>query len=77
VRSPPHLLPENLTLQTSKLIMSLILLPFRIIAFVIRVVLWTIAIPLIILIRVLEIVAPEVMRPLRSAITATIGIFKF
>jgi len=57
--------------------MSLILLPIRIIAFFIRVVLWTIAIPLIILIRVLEIVAPEVMRPLRSAITATIGIFKF
>jgi hypothetical protein len=57
--------------------MNLILLPFRIIAFFIRMILWCIAIPLIILIRILEVIAPEIMRPLRSAITTNIGIFKF
>jgi len=57
--------------------MNLLLLPFRIIAFFIRMILWCIAIPLIILIRILEVIAPEIMRPLRSAITTTIGIFKF
>jgi hypothetical protein len=57
--------------------MDLILLPFRIVAFFIRMILWIIAIPLIIVIRILEVIAPEIMRPLRNAITAVIGIFKF
>ncbi len=57
--------------------LNLLLLPFRIIAFFLRMTLWIIAIPLIIVIRILEVIAPEIMRPLRNAITAVIGIFKF
>ncbi len=57
--------------------LNLILFPFRIIAFIFRMILWMIAIPLIIVIRILEVIAPEIMRPLRNAITAVIGIFKF
>lgn len=57
--------------------MKLLLFPFRVIAFFIRMALWIIAIPVIILIRILEIIAPELMQPLRRAITAVIGIFKF
>lgn len=57
--------------------MKLLLFPLRVIAFFIRMALWIIAIPVIILIRILEIIAPEIMQPLRRAITAVIGIFKF
>lgn len=57
--------------------MKLLLFPLRVIAFFIRIALWIIAIPVIILIRILEIIAPEIMQPLRRAITAVIGIFKF
>lgn len=57
--------------------LDLILLPFRIIAFFIRMILWIIAIPLIIVISILEVIAPEIMRPLRNGITGLIGIFKF
>ena len=56
---------------------SLILFPFRVIAFFFRLLLWMVMIPLIIIIRILEVIAPEVMRPLRNAITTTINIFKF
>lgn len=57
--------------------LNLILFPFRVIAFIFRMILWMIAIPLIIVIRILEVIAPEIMRPLRNAITTVIGIFKF
>jgi len=57
--------------------LNIILFPFRVIAFFLRMILWIIAIPLIIVIRILEVIAPEIMRPLRNAITAVIGIFKF
>lgn len=56
---------------------TLLLLPFRIVAFFIRMLFWIVAIPLIIVIRILEIVAPELMGPLRRGIVATINIFKF
>lgn len=56
---------------------SLFLFPFRVIAFFIRVVLWIVVVPLIIVIRILEVVAPEIMRPLRQGITGLINIFKF
>jgi hypothetical protein len=57
--------------------LSLLLFPFRVIAFFFRLILWIVMIPLIIAIRILEIVAPEIMRPLRQGITALINIFKF
>lgn len=56
---------------------SLFLFPFRLIAFFFRMILWIVFIPIIIIIRILEVVAPELMRPLRSAITTLINIFKF
>ena len=56
---------------------SLFLFPFRFIAFFFRVALWIVVIPLIIVIRILEVVAPEIMRPLRQGITGLINIFKF
>ena len=56
---------------------SLILFPFRVIAFFVRMTLWIIMIPLIICIRILEVIAPEIMRPLRQGITTLINIFKF
>ena len=56
---------------------SLFLFHFRVIAFFFRVALWIVVIPLIIVIRILEVVAPEIMRPLRQGITGLINIFKF
>lgn len=56
---------------------SLILFPLRVIAFCIRMLLWIVMVPLIICIRILEVIAPEIMRPLRQAITTLINIFKF
>jgi len=56
---------------------SILLFPFRVIAFLIRMILWIVFIPLIIVIRILEVIAPEIMRPLRSAITFFINLFKF
>ena len=56
---------------------ALLLFPFRVIAFCIRMVLWIVMIPLIICIRILEVVAPEIMRPLRQGITTLINIFRF
>ncbi len=56
---------------------SLFLFPFRVIAFFFRVALWIVVIPLIIVIRILEVVAPEIMRPLRQGIIGLINIFKF
>lgn len=56
---------------------SLILFPLRVIAFCFRMLLWIVMVPLIICIRILEVIAPEIMRPLRQAITTLINIFKF
>lgn len=56
---------------------ALLLFPFRLIAFCFRTLLWIVFIPLVIIIRILEIVAPEIMRPLRQIITGFINIFKF
>lgn len=56
---------------------SLFLFPFRVIAFFIRIILWIIMIPLIIVSRVLGLVAPELMRPLESAVLSIIRIFRF
>jgi hypothetical protein len=56
---------------------SIFLFPFRVIAFFLRLALWIVVIPLIIIIRILEVVAPEIMRPLREGITGLINIFKF
>lgn len=56
---------------------SILLFPFRAIAFFFRMMLWIIMVPLIIVIRILEVVAPEVMGPLRRGIVTLINIFKF
>jgi hypothetical protein len=71
----PHI--SFLKSQHHNPMLNLILFPFRVIAFIFRMILWMIAIPLIIVIRILEVIAPEIMRPLRNAITTVIGIFKF
>lgn len=56
---------------------SILLFPFRVIAFFVRMALYVIAIPLFILIRILGLLLPETSRALNSAISALIGIFKF
>lgn len=56
---------------------SLFLFPFRVIAFFIRMILWIVMIPLIIVFRILGLVVPELTRPLESALFSIIRIFRF
>jgi hypothetical protein len=59
------------------MVKSIILFPFRLIAFVIRLVLRIVTIPLIILFRIGEVIAPEIFGPLRNGTNTLINIFRF
>jgi hypothetical protein len=59
------------------MVKSIILFPFRLIAFGIRLVLRIVTIPLIILFRIREVIAPEIFGPLRNGTNTLINIFRF